>query len=91
LTSRGGKGLKTINITEKTGSLVAVKKVTDENDLMIINKSGVTIRVSVSDIRLAGRATQGVKLISLRDGDSIAAVCSVNKSEEKLVENGQEL
>ena len=91
LTSRGGKGVKTINITEKTGSLVAVKKVTDENDLMIINKSGVTIRVSVSDIRLAGRATQGVKLISLRDGDSIAAVCSVNKSEEKLVENGQEL
>ena len=91
LTSRGGKGVKTINITEKTGSLVAVKKVTDENDLMIINKSGVTIRVSVSDIRLAGRATQGVKLISLREGDGIAAVCSVNKSEEKLVENGQEL
>jgi DNA gyrase subunit A len=58
---------------------------------MIINKSGVTIRVSVSDIRLAGRATQGVKLISLREGDGIAAVCSVNKSEEKLVENGQEL
>lgn len=91
LTSRGGKGVKTINITEKTGALVAVKKVTDDNDLMIINKSGVTIRVSVSDIRLAGRATQGVKLISLREGDSIAAVCSVNKSEEKLVENGQEL
>ncbi len=91
LTSRGGKGVKTINITEKTGSLVAVKKVTDDNDLMIINKSGVTIRVSVSDIRLAGRATQGVKLISLREGDGIAAVCSVNKSEEKLVENGQEL
>lgn len=88
LTSRGGKGVKTINITEKTGALVAVKKVTDDNDLMIINKSGVTIRVSVSDIRLAGRATQGVKLISLREGDSIAAVCSVNKSEEKLVENG---
>ncbi|MBO5804874.1 MAG: DNA gyrase subunit A [Bacteroidales bacterium] len=91
LTSRGGKGVKTINITEKTGSLVAVKKVTDENDLMIINKSGVTIRVSVSDIRLAGRATQGVKLISLREGDSIAAVCSVNKSEEKLAENTEEL
>lgn len=91
LTSRGGKGVKTINITDRTGSLVAIKKVTDEKDLMIINKSGVTIRVSVSDIRLAGRATQGVKLISLREGDSIAAVCSVNKSEEKLVENGQEL
>lgn len=81
LTSRGGKGVKTINITDKTGSLVALKKVTDENDLMIINKSGITIRVSVSDIRVAGRATQGVKLISLREGDSIAAVCSVNKSE----------
>lgn len=91
LTSRGVKGVKTINITERTGSLVAIKKVTDENDLMIINKSGVTIRVSVSDIRLAGRATQGVKLISLRDGDSIAAVCSVNKSEEKIIDNGQEL
>lgn len=91
LTNRGGMGVKTINITERTGSLVAIKKVTDDNDLMIINKSGVTIRVSVSDIRLAGRATQGVKLISLKEGDSIAAVCSVNKSEEKLVDNGEEL
>ena len=87
ITSRGAKGVKTINITEKTGSLIAMKNVTDENDLMIINKSGITIRVAVSDIRIAGRATQGVKLINLRDGDSIAAVCSVNKSEEKPSED----
>ncbi len=83
LTSRGGKGVKTLNITDKTGKLVALKSVTDENDLMIINKSGITIRVAVSDIRVAGRATQGVKLINLREGDSIAAVCVVNKSDEK--------
>lgn len=83
ITSRGAKGVKTINITEKTGSLIAIKDVTDENDLMIINKSGITIRVGVSNIRLAGRATQGVKLINIKEGDSIAAVCSVNKSEDK--------
>ncbi|MBO8428331.1 MAG: DNA gyrase subunit A [Bacteroidetes bacterium] len=83
ITSRGGKGVKTINITEKTGKLVALKSVSDENDLMIINKSGITIRLAVSDIREAGRATQGVKLINIREGDSIAAVCAVNKSEEK--------
>ncbi len=83
LTSRGGKGVKTLNITEKTGKLVALKSVTEDNDLMIINKSGITIRVAVSDIRVAGRATQGVKLINLREGDSIAAVCVVNKSEDK--------
>lgn len=87
ITSRGAKGVKTINITEKTGSLIAIKDVTDENDLMIINKSGITIRVAVSDIRLAGRATQGVKLINIKEGDSIAAVCSVNKSEEKPSED----
>ena len=87
ITSRGAKGVKTINITEKTGSLIAMKNVTDENDLMIINKSGITIRVAVSDIRVAGRATQGVKLINLKEGDSIAAVCSVNKSEEKPLES----
>jgi DNA gyrase subunit A len=85
-TNRGGKGVKTINITEKTGSLIAIKSVTDDDDLMIINKSGITIRVSVADIRVAGRATQGVKVISLRDGDSIAAVCSVEKKEEDEVE-----
>lgn len=86
ITSRGAKGVKTINITEKTGSLIAIKDVTDENDLMIINKSGITIRVAVADIRVAGRATQGVKLINLREGDMIAAVCRVNKSEDKPVE-----
>ncbi len=85
-TNRGGKGVKTINITDKTGSLIAIKSVTDEDDLMIINKSGITIRVSVSDIRVAGRATQGVKVISLRDGDSIAAVCSVERREEDEME-----
>lgn len=90
-TNRGAKGVKTINITEKTGSLIAIKTVTEDNDLMIINESGITIRVPVSDIRLAGRATQGVKLINLREGDKIAAVCVVNKSEEKVKENGEEL
>ncbi|MDD2293167.1 MAG: DNA gyrase subunit A [Bacteroidales bacterium] len=82
-TNRGGKGVKTLNITEKTGALIAMKAVTDDNDLMIINKSGITIRVAASDIRVAGRATQGVRLINIREGDSIAAVCSVNKSEEQ--------
>ncbi len=90
ITSRGAKGVKTINITEKTGSLIAIKYVTDENDLMIINKSGITIRVAVSDIRVAGRATQGVRLINIKEGDRIAAVCSVNKSEEKPQEDGSE-
>lgn len=90
-TNRGAKGVKTINITDKTGSLIAIKTVTEDNDLMIINESGITIRVPVSDIRLAGRATQGVKLINLRDGDKIAAVCVVNKSEEKVKEIEDEL
>jgi len=80
-TSRGAKGVRTLDITEKTGKLVAMRPVTEENDLMIINRSGVTIRMSVSDIRVAGRATQGVKLINLRSGDSIAAVSVVAKSE----------
>ncbi len=82
-TSRGGKGVKTQNITEKTGSLVAIKNVTDENDLMIINRSGLTIRMAVSGIKVAGRATQGVRLINIKDGDSIAAVSVVNKSEDE--------
>lgn len=86
ITNRGGKGVKTLNITEKTGNLIALKDVTDENDLMIINKSGLTIRMAVSDIRVAGRATQGVRLINIKEGDAIAAVCVVNKSEEKPVE-----
>ena len=82
-TNRGGKGVKTLNITDKTGALVAIKNVTDENDLMIINRSGLTIRMAVSGIKVAGRATQGVKLINIKDGDSIAAVSAVNKTEEE--------
>ena len=82
-TSRGGKGVKTLNITEKTGSLVALKNVTDENDLTIINRSGLTIRMAVSGIKVAGRATQGVRLINIKEGDAIAAVSAVNKSEEE--------
>jgi len=82
-TNRGGKGVKTLNITEKTGSLVAIKNVTDENDLMIINRSGLTIRMAVSGIKVAGRATQGVRLINIKDGDAIAAVSAVNKTDEE--------
>ena len=81
-THRGSKGVKTLNITEKTGRLVAIKDVTDDNDLMIINKSGLTIRMNVSDIRVAGRATQGVRLINIKDGDSIAAVSAVSKNDD---------
>ena len=84
ITRRGGKGVKTLNITEKTGKLVAIKSVTDENDLMIINKSGVTIRVKISDLRIMGRATQGVRLINLeKRNDQIASVCKVNSQEEE--------
>ena len=82
ITNRGGKGVKTIQITEKTGKLIAIKSVTDDNDLMIINKSGLTIRTPVSDIRVAGRATQGVKIINLRNNDAIASVISVPGSED---------
>ena len=89
-TSRGGKGVKTLNITEKTGALVAMKNVTDENDLMIINRSGITIRMAVSDIKVAGRATQGVKLINIKDGDSIAAISAVNKTEDEPTEQPSE-
>ena len=77
ITNRGGKGVKTINITEKTGKLISIQAVTDDNDLMIINRSGLTIRTAVSQIRLAGRATQGVRIINLRDGDAIASVMAV--------------
>ena len=79
ITNRGGKGVKTINITEKTGKLIAIKNVTESDDLMIIEKSGLTIRMAVSDIRVAGRATQGVKLINIKNGDSIAAISTVEK------------
>ena len=82
-TARGAKGVRTLNITEKTGKLVAIKNVTDEDDLMIICRSGMTIRMSVSTIRIAGRATQGVKLINIREGDAIAAVSVVEHSEEE--------
>ena len=80
ITNRGGKGVKTISITEKTGKLIAIKNVTENDDLMIIEKSGLTIRMAVSDIRVAGRATQGVKLINIKNGDSIAAISTVEKS-----------
>ena len=82
ITKRGGKGVKTINITDKTGKLIAIKNVTENDDLMIIEKSGLTIRMSVSDIRVAGRATQGVKLINIKEGDSIASLSTVAKNDE---------
>ena len=82
-TARGAKGVRTLNITEKTGALVAIKNVCDEDDLMIINRSGLTIRMPVSTIRVAGRATQGVKLVSIREGDAIAAVSVVAHSDEE--------
>ncbi|HEY4787600.1 MAG TPA: DNA gyrase subunit A [Bacteroidales bacterium] len=86
ITNRGGKGVKTINITEKTGKLIAVKGVTDNDDLMIINKSGITIRLAVSNLRTIGRTAQGVKLINLRKNDLIASVAQVPKSEEETYE-----
>ena len=84
ITNRGGKGVKTISITDKTGSLVTLKNVTDQDDLMIINKSGIAIRMAVSDLRVMGRATQGVKLINLKDDDSIAAVAKVMKDDDEV-------
>ena len=83
ITKRGGTGVKTISITEKTGKLIAIKNVTENNDLMIIEKSGLTIRMAVSDIRVAGRATQGVKLINIKNGDSIAAISTVEKGDDE--------
>ncbi len=90
ITSRGCKGVRTINITEKTGKLIALKAVTDENDLMIINRSGIVIRVDASSIKVAGRNTQGVKLINIKDSDSIAAVCAVPKSEDYKAQEAAE-
>ena len=86
ITNRGGKGVKTINVTEKTGNLVAIKNVTDADDLMIINRSGIAIRLAVEDLRVMGRATQGVRLINLKDDDSIAAVAKVIHDEEEVEE-----
>jgi DNA gyrase subunit A len=83
-TNRGGKGVKTLNITDKTGKLIAIKSVTDENDLMIINKSGITIRLKVADVRIMGRATQGVRLINLeKRNDQIGSVCKVMSDNEE--------
>ena len=90
ITNRGGKGVKTINVTEKTGKLISIQAVTDDNDLMIINRSGLTIRTSADQIRVAGRATQGVKVIDLREGDSIASVTAVPKTEEDETIEGVE-
>ena len=90
ITNRGGKGVKTINVTEKTGKLISIQAVTDDNDLMIINRSGLTIRTSADQIRVAGRATQGVKVIDLREGDSIASVTAVPKTEEEESAEGVE-
>ncbi len=87
VTNRGGKGVKTLNVTDKTGNLIAIKSVTDDDDLMIINKSGLTIRMHVADIRTQGRATQGVKLINLKGKDQIAAVAKVEKDEEDIESN----
>ncbi|HNP67538.1 MAG TPA: DNA gyrase subunit A [Aequorivita sp.] len=86
ITNRGGKGVKTINITEKTGKLVAIKNVTDDDDLMIINKSGIAIRMAVADLRVMGRATQGVRLIKVREDDAIAAVAKAMKDDDDDVE-----
>jgi DNA gyrase subunit A len=86
LTSRGGKGVKTINITEKTGNLIAIKNVDESSDLMIITQSGLTIRLSVSELRVMGRAAQGVKLINLKEGDTIASVARVPASSDEETE-----
>lgn len=90
ITNRGGKGVKTINITDKTGQLVAIKGVTDNDDLMIINKSGIVIRIAVSELRVMGRATQGVRLISLKNEDEIASVAKVEHEEEEVETNEEE-
>ncbi len=83
ITNRGGKGVKTLNITEKTGDLIAIKEVSDEDDLMIMNRSGLTIRMHVSDIRQQGRATQGVKLVNIKEGDAIASVTEITREEDE--------
>lgn len=89
ITNRGGKGVKTLNITEKTGALISINNVTDADDLMIINKSGLTIRMEVSDLRVMGRATQGVRLINIKGNDSIAAVTKVMKEDEAEEVDGE--
>ena len=92
ITNRGGKGVKTINITDKTGNLIAIKSVTEENDLVIINKSGITLRMTLEDVRIMGRATQGVRLINLeKRNDEIASVCVVDKEEEQPIQEATEV
>ena len=86
ITNRGGKGVKTISITEKTGNLVSLKNVTDGDDLMIINKSGIAIRMEVNTLRVMGRATQGVRLINIKDNDSIAAVAKVVLDDQEVTD-----
>src|SRR4029077_9666908 len=90
ITNRGGKGVKTLSITEKTGDLIAIKDVTDKDHLMIINRSGIAIRLSVSDLRVMGRATQGVKLINLKGEDTIAAVAKIDVQEDEIPVDGIE-
>ena len=90
ITNRGGKGVKTINITDKTGDLISMKNVTDEDDLMIITRKGITIRMHIDELRVMGRATQGVKLINLRNGDEIAAVAKVYRDDEGEENTGEE-
>jgi DNA gyrase subunit A len=94
ITNRGGKGVKTLNVTEKTGALIAIKDVTDADDLMIINKSGIIIRTGVAELRVMGRATQGVRLIRINEGDAIAAVTKVEvevEDDEEMNEAGSEI
>jgi DNA gyrase subunit A len=90
ITRRGGKGVKTLSITEKTGDLVAIKEVTDSDELMIINRSGISIRMAVESLRVMGRATQGVRLIKLGDGDAIASVEKIERVEGIVADDQQE-
>ena len=90
ITNRGGKGVKTINVTDKTGKLISIQAVSDDDDLMIINRSGITIRTAIAGIRVAGRATQGVRIINLRDGDAIASVVAIPKSDEDEPSTGSD-
>ena len=90
VTNRGGKGVKTLNVTDKTGKLVAIKGVTDREDLMIINKSGIIIRIAVSELRTMGRATQGVRLITLKGDDEIASVAKIEHDEDEEIQDNIE-
>ena len=89
ITNRGGKGVKTISVTEKTGELVSIKSVSDSDDLMIINKSGIAIRMEVINLRVMGRANQGVKLINLKESDQIASVAKVMKDDDAIEDIGE--